>query len=126
MKIGGKKERVMVIGASDNPERYSHKALLMLREQGHEVAPVHPKLASIEGIPVLPDISAAEGRIDTVTMYVGPQISSGLADKLAALKPGRVIFNPGAENPGLADRLRAAGIACEEACTLVLLRTGQF
>jgi predicted CoA-binding protein len=119
-------ERVVIIGASDNPERYSHKALLLLRRHGHEVVPVHPKLAEIEGIPVVPDVSAITGPVDTVTMYVGAAISAGLTEKLTALKPRRVIFNPGAENALLAAALQKAGIACEEACTLVLLNTGRF
>lgn len=121
-----KTERVVIVGASDNPERYSHRALLMLRQHGHEAIPVHPKLSTIEGLPVVPDISAIRDAVDTVTMYVGPQISSGLADKLVALRPRRVIFNPGAENLELAAKLRQAGIACEDACTLVLLSTGAF
>lgn len=120
------KEKVVVIGASNNPERYSHRALLLLRKHGHAVVPVHPKLAEIEGIPVVADVGLISGPVDTVTMYVGPAISSGLQDKLVALKPGRVIFNPGAENASLAQALQKAGIACEEACTLVLLNTGQF
>ena len=120
------KETVVIIGASNNPERYSHRALLMLRKHGHEVVPVHPKLAEIEGIPVVADVSLIAGPVDTVTMYVGPAISSGLADKLIALRPQRVIFNPGSENPELAANLEAAGITTEEACTLVLLNTSQF
>ena len=120
------KERVVIIGASNNPERYSHRALLLLRKHGHEVVPVHPKLADIEGIPVVADVGLISGPVDTVTMYVGAAISSGLQDKLIALKPRRVIFNPGAENAPLAGALQKAGIACEEACTLVLLNTGQF
>jgi len=119
-------ERVVIIGASDNPERYSHQAQLLLRQHGHEVVPVHPKLAEIEGVPVVADVSAISGPVDTVTLYVGPQISLTLKDKLIALKPRRVIFNPGTENVALEASLIAAGIACEEACTLVLLRTGQF
>jgi len=119
-------ERVVIIGASNNPERYSHRALLLLRKHGHEVVPVHPKLAEIEGIPVVADVSLITGPVDTVTMYVGAAISSGLQDKLITLKPRRIIFNPGAENAALADALQKAGIACEEACTLVLLNTGQF
>lgn len=119
-------ERVAIIGASSNPERYSHRALLLLRRHGHEVVPVHPALAEIEGIPVVADLGLVSGPVDTVTMYVGPAISSGLLDKLVALKPGRVIFNPGAENASLAAALQKAGIPCEEACTLVLLNTGQF
>ena len=120
------KQRVVIIGASDNPERYSHKALLLLRRHGHEVVPVHPKLAEIEGIPVIADAGAISAAVDTVTMYVGAAISTGLKDKLAALRPKRVIFNPGAENATLAEELEKAGITCEEACTLVLLNTGQF
>jgi predicted CoA-binding protein len=121
-----KTERVVIIGASDNPERYSHRALMLLRKHGHEVIPVHPKLTTIEDLSVVPDIASIQGAVDTVTMYVGPQISSGLADKLVALRPRRVIFNPGAENLELAAKLREAGIACEDACTLVLLSTGAF
>ena len=121
-----KNERVVILGASDKADRYSHKAQLLLCEHGHEVVPVHPKLASIEGVPVVADLSLIVGAVDTVTMYVGPAISSALTDKLAALKPRRVIFNPGSENPALAAKLEAAGITVEEACTLVLLRTGQF
>jgi predicted CoA-binding protein len=120
------KQRVVIVGASNNPERYSHRALLLLRKHGHEVVPVHPKLTEIEGIPVVSDISAISGPVDTVTMYVGAAISAGLQDKLIALKPRRVIFNPGAENASLAGALLKGGIACEEACTLVLLNTGQF
>jgi len=120
------KERVVIIGASNNPERYSHRALLLLRKHGHAVVPVHPKLTEIEGIPVVADVSLISAPVGTVTMYVGSAISSGLQDKLIALKPGRVIFNPGAENASLSAALQKAGIACEEACTLVLLNTGQF
>ncbi|MHB1078449.1 MAG: CoA-binding protein [Prosthecobacter sp.] len=120
------KETVVIIGASNNPERYSHRALLLLRKHGHKIVPVHPKLAEIEGIPVVADLGLISGPVDTVTMYVGAAISSGLQEKLIALKPRRIIFNPGAENASLADALQKAGIACEEACTLVLLNTGQF
>ncbi|WP_395743733.1 CoA-binding protein [Prosthecobacter sp.] len=121
-----KQERVVIVGASDKPERYSHRALLLLRKHGHEVVPVHPRLAEIEGIPVVSDLSAISGAVDTVTMYVGAAISDGLRDKLLGLKPRRVIFNPGAENALLAVDLEKAGIACADACTLVLLNTGQF
>ena len=119
-------ERVVILGASDKPERYAHRALLMLQKHGHQIIPVHPRLQQIEGHPVIPDLSAVTGHVDTVTMYVGPAISANLAQPLIALRPGRVIFNPGTENPTLAAQLEAAGIPTEEACTLVLLSTGVY
>ncbi len=119
-------QRVVIVGASDNPERYAHKAMRSLLDHSHEVVLVHPRLPSIEGRAVHHDLAEIDGPVDTVTLYIGPAISSGLADKLIALKPRRVLFNPGAENPSLAAQLQAAGIATEEACTLVLLATGAF
>ena len=64
--------------------------------------------------------------LHTVTMYVSPALSTGMAGEILAAKPARVVFNPGTENPELEDQLAAAGIAVVRACTLVLLRTGQF
>lgn len=118
--------RVVIIGASDDPGRYSHQAQLLLQEHGHEVVPVHPRLAAIDGVPVVADLSAISGPVDAVTLYVGPAISLALKDKLIALNPQRIIFNPGTENAPLANALDAVGIVCIHACTLVLLRTGQF
>jgi len=66
------------------------------------------------------------GQIDTVTLYLRPEHQWAFAETLLAMKPRRVIFNPDTENPALAAHLRAAGIVIVEACTLVLLRTGQY
>ena len=121
-----KTERVVILGASDKPDRYSHRAMKMLRQHGHEVVLVHPRLTEIEGLPVIQDLSAVTGAVDTVTMYVGPDASSAIGEKLVALHPRRVIFNPGSENPALQRQLMDSGIHVEEACTLVLLSTGLY
>ena len=120
------RKRVVILGASDKPERYAHQAQQLLVRHGHEVIPVHPQLKEIEGVLVVADLAQVDGPVDTVTMYVGPAISSELSGKLIALKPRRVLFNPGSENPPLSTQLQATGIGVEEACTLVLLHTGQF
>lgn len=119
-------ERVVIVGASDRPDRYAHKALLALRKHGHETVLVHPRLKEIEGLPVHASLAEVTGPVDTVTLYVGPAASADMAAGLIALKPKRVIFNPGAENAELQSKLAGAGIRPEEACTLVLLATGQF
>ena len=119
-------QRVAVLGASHKPERYANQAIRLLREHGHEVVPVHPKLDTAEGLPVVHSLGEIAGAVDTLTLYIGPERSALVADDIVRLHPGRVIFNPGTESAELAARLDAAGIPHEEACTLVLLRTGQF
>ncbi len=120
------KQTVVVVGASPKPDRYSNRAVRLLLQHGHEVLPINPAASSIEGLAVVPDLTKIREHIDTVTLYVSPKRSSALADDLIRLNPGRVIFNPGAENPQLRTILEGRGIPTEESCTLVLLNTDQF
>ena len=117
---------VAVVGASNKPERYSHQAVVLLAKKGHAVYPIHPALAEIDGHPAFKKLADVPVPLHTVTMYVSPAHSAGMADALLSAQPARVIFNPGTENPELEEKLAAAGIATVQACTLVLLRTGQF
>ena len=119
-------QNVLILGASDRPERYAHKAMVQLLAQGHQVILVHPRLTEINGRRVVAALSDVSEPVDTVTLYVNPTLSEPLVSELIALKPKRVIFNPGTESAELAASLVKAGIAAEEACTLVLLATGQF
>ena len=117
---------VAIIGASDKPERYSYLALKLLQEKGHRIYPVHQRIKLIDGVSVFSSIKDINDAIDTVTMYVAADISNGLAEDILAKKPSRIIFNPGAENASLARKAQALGIQTIDACTLVMLRTGQF
>jgi predicted CoA-binding protein len=117
--------KTLVIGASPKIERYSNKALNMLHNFGQETEALgrraghyqHGKID--EGFPVYKNI-------DTVTLYVGPQNQEAYMTYIIGLKPRRVIFNPGTENPIFYKQLKSAKIEFEEACTLVLLGTGQY
>jgi predicted CoA-binding protein len=124
--MGNGKQTVAVLGASPKPERYSNKALRLLQEHGHRVIPVHPAIEEIEGLAVVESVDQIDVPIDTLTVYLSPAHSKPLESSILNLKPSRVIFNPGTENPELEKALEAKGIAVEEACTLVLLNTGQF
>ena len=116
----------VILGASPKKERYSNKALCMLREYGHRVIPVHPVFKEIEGIPTVHALGDIKESVHTLTMYVGPARSESLVEQILALRPVRVIFNPGSESEVVKKALEAENIAFEEACTLVMLRTGQF
>lgn len=117
--------KTLVLGASHKPGRYANIAMHLLREHGHEVVPVGRRARSFEDWEIREGKPAVEG-VDTVTMYMSAANQSEFEDYILSLKPRRVIFNPGAENPTLAQKLENAGVETEIACTLVLLRTGQF
>lgn len=117
--------RVLVYGASTNPDRYAYIATNLLLEKGHEVHLVGIKKGEVSGISIQQNQPMLTG-IDTVTLYVGPQHQQDLLAYLRQLEPKRVIFNPGTENPELMKALALEGVQVEEACTLVMLHTGQF
>ena len=117
--------KTMVVGASDNPERYAYKAAKRLIEHGHEVVLVGNKKMDVLNHPIL-NIAEVDEAIDTVTMYVGPTNQAHYIDEIIRINPRRVIFNPGTENPDFEHLLDTKGIAHEEACTLVLLGTNQY
>lgn len=119
-------EKVAVVGASHNEERYSYKAMKMLEQYGHTPLLVAPAKKEILGRKVFAKLGDVDEKVDTVTMYVGPARQEGVIDEIVGLKPRRVIFNPGTENPGEYKKLTDAGIEVLEACTLVMLRTNQF
>ena len=118
-------KKTLVIGASTNPERYSYLAFQSLRRHGHEVVAIGRKAGEVNGVPILTGQPELTG-IDTVTLYLNLTHQEEYYDYLLNMKPKRIIFNPGAENYDLMRRASEAGIEVLEACTLVMLSTGQY
>ena len=119
-------QTVMVLGASDRPASYSHKAIQAVLANGHTVIPVNPKRKTVAGLECLPSPSAYSGHVDTVTVYVNPVNLRTILDEVLALRPGRVIFNPGTEDEQIEQLLSSGGIPVLRACTIVMSKTGQF
>ncbi len=120
------KQNVLIVGASEKPDRYANKAMKALLEKGHEVVLLNPRLSTIDGRQVYQAPAAVKETIDTITVYVGPDKIAGLADELIKLKPQRVIFNPGSESEIAISQFSDNGIKVIRGCTLVMLATGQF
>ncbi len=118
-------KKTVVLGASSNPERYSYLAVNKLRAFGHPVVAVGNKNEIVNGIDIK-DHPPAETGVDTVTLYLNPQRQKEYYDYILSLKPKRLIFNPGAENAELEKLAAANGIKPVQACTLVMLSTGQY
>lgn len=118
-------KKTVVLGASPNPDRYSYEATLRLRAAHHEVIPIGMRGGKIDGVDIITDRPLIDA-VDTVTLYIGPQNQHEWESYILALKPRRVIFNPGTVNTELIDTLTKAGIETEVACTLVLLSLNAY
>jgi predicted CoA-binding protein len=119
-------QKVIVLGASPKEDRYSNKAVQQLLNHGHQVFPIHPTCDQILGQTCYKSLAEVPEPVDTITLYVGADKSTELAEKILGLKPKRIIMNPGAENAALAQQAKQQNIEVVEGCTLVMLRTKQF
>ncbi|MEO8406564.1 MAG: CoA-binding protein [Chitinophagaceae bacterium] len=115
----------LVLGASNNPSRYSNMAINKLREHDHPVVAIGKRPGTVGDTKLETETRKIEN-IDTVTMYLNPANQKEYYQYILSLHPRRIIFNPGAENEELAGLAAAKGIKPVEACTLVLLSTGQY
>lgn len=118
-------KKTLVLGASPNPSRYSFLAINRLREHQHPVVAIGKRPSLVADVQVQTEPSNFTD-LDTITVYLNTENQKNYYDYILAQHPRRVIFNPGAENPELEKKLRDNGIQTLEACTLVLLSTGQF
>ena len=118
-------KKTLVIGASENKSRYSNLATNNLVQKGHEVVALGRRPGQVNGVKIETEKLPLIG-VDTITLYLNPQNQKQYYDYILSLQPKRVIFNPGAENDELEELLKAKGIKAQEACTLVLLSTGQY
>ena len=118
-------KKTLIIGASNNQERYSYLAAERLIAHGHEIELIGKRQDVIFGKKIDTEKKAFED-IDTVTLYLSEKFQPEYYDYIISLKPTRVIFNPGTENPEFEELLKVNNINVVENCTLVLLRTGGY
>ena len=118
-------KKTLIIGATNNPGRYANLAAHRLTAYGHDIINVGIKNGEVAGVPI-ERAGVIHPDVDTITLYVGPQHQSEYFDYILKTKPKRIIFNPGTENAELEILAEENGIETMDACTLVLLSTGQY
>ena len=118
-------KKTLVFGASTNANRYSYMAINRLVKYGHKVVAFGLRKGVVAGAEIDTELKNYS-EIDTITLYMNPQRQGEYYDYLMSLKPKRVIFNPGTENPEFYALLKEHKIDFEQACTLVLLNINQY
>lgn len=118
-------KKTLVFGASLNPTRYSNFVIQKLVNQNIETTAFGLKEGVVAGVEISAELLAYND-IHTVTLYLNPKNQKGYYNYIVSLKPKRVIFNPGTENPEFYKILKENNISFEVACSLVLLSTNQY
>ena len=117
--------KTLVLGASLKPESYSYHAVVQLIKNNIQVIPMGLVEGQIDSISIVKPFEHLND-IHSVSIYLTPHRQQEYYNYLIELKPQRIIFNPGTENPEFAQLLEASGIYWENGCTLVLLSTNQY
>ena len=118
-------KKTVVLGASANPSRYSNIAINRLSAYKHPVIAVGLREGKVGNVDIVTG-QPEEETVDTVTLYLNANNQKQYYDYILSLHPRRIIFNPGAENDELEELAIKNGIKTMEACTLVMLSTGQY
>jgi len=119
------RKKTLVLGASENPSRYSNMAIRKLVSYGHPVVAIGKKGGRVNDVEIQTEL-AVLGDIDTVTLYLNPANQAVYFDYILGLHPKRIIFNPGTENDLLVKSAKKNGIETIEGCTLVMLSIGNY
>ncbi|MGD9328404.1 MAG: CoA-binding protein [Cyclobacteriaceae bacterium] len=119
--------KILILGASNNPARFSYMAANALSAGDYDIVPVGLKRGTVAGKSIL-DIRTRPviDNVDTITLYMNPQNQSDYLDYILSLNPRRIIFNPGTENRDLIRLAEEHEIEVVVDCTLVMLRSGYF
>ena len=105
--------------------QFAVPTLQALIAAGHEIALVGIRKGEVAGHPIVNDKTPVKD-VDTVTLYVGPQNQPEWYDYILNLRPRRIVFNPGTENPELERLANKQGIQTLQACTLVMLAANSY
>ncbi|MBT8296720.1 MAG: CoA-binding protein [Maribacter sp.] len=115
----------LVFGASLKPDRYSNIAINRLAEKGIATKAFGLQVGVINGVEISTNLDNIQN-IHTITLYLNPKRQENHYNDIINLRPARVIFNPGTENPQFYKLLEQNGVDVVIACTLVLLATNQY
>lgn len=122
---GGKHARltpmktVAILGASAEPSKFGHKAVLAYHRQGYRVWPVNPRESTVAGLPAFPDLASVPGRPDVISVYLPPKILLGVLPSIASKGCDELWLNPGTDSPEVVEEAKRLGLPVIRACSIV-------
>jgi predicted CoA-binding protein len=101
---------IAMVGASDNPEKPSHRIFKQLLDAGYRVIPVNPRETSVLGVPAVASLAAIHEPVDIVDVFRRAEETPPIADEAAALGAKTLWLQKGISNDDTAARARAKGL----------------
>ncbi|MBD3335782.1 MAG: CoA-binding protein [Candidatus Eisenbacteria bacterium] len=111
-------QTIAIVGASQDKDRFSNKAVRAWKRRGWTVIPVHPRHEDVEGLKAYPSIAEVPEGVDMASLYVPPQVGIKVLDELRAKGIRQVYVNPGAESDELLEKARRLGLETIVACSI--------
>jgi predicted CoA-binding protein len=118
-----KNQTVLVLGATDNTNLTSYSAIKLMMHRGLHVMALGPKKTRIDQIAIT-DEPAAIKQADVVSIFLSAKKQRKYYDYILSLKPEKLVFNPGTENPELEFLAQKNQIQIIKGCTIALLANG--
>lgn len=116
---------IVIVGISPRPERPAYQIALTVKEKlgnSKKIYGVNPRHAGeqIAGIPVYSSLQEVPEKIDIVDVFRNPAHARQVLEESVAVGARCVWFQPGAENPQVADEYRDRLLIIEGACLGVI------
>ncbi|MFO1460336.1 MAG: CoA-binding protein [Verrucomicrobiota bacterium] len=112
---------IVILGASADPAKISHRAVVAARDRDIPVYPVHPREPSIAGVRAYPTVAQVPVSPEVVSLYLPASVSRPLLPEIAAKGCRELWLNPGADTPEVEEEALALGMRVLRTCTLEAL-----
>jgi predicted CoA-binding protein len=101
---------IAMVGASENPEKPSHRIFKQLLDAGYHVIPVNPKETTVLGQPAVASLSAIKEPVDIVDVFRRAEDTPAIADEAAAIGAKVLWLQLGISSDEAATRAKAHGM----------------
>jgi uncharacterized protein len=110
----------VVVGVSEDTQKFGHKIYLDLKQAGYEVMGVHPTLKSLDGDPVYSSVLNLPKQPDVANVVVPPRVALSVIDDCVKAGIKRIWFQPGSSSDEVIQKATEAGLdVVYDACIML-------